>query len=277
MVASTMRKKTLVWLTVPGWILFVFAGYLSISSAIRSGSEPSIQCFPGFCIFEGSLEAELIGFAASVLLTIACIGILIVQARQRQWVWFVLTIIFSYICMSIYLITVSESPSSKEVGYWQAPPQHQSPRLKKKTLVTLLILGTALLVIAVSVTFIVYRITSALPCSSDCTSADAALWKNPGFVALVVLLIASYLTSIALGIFVCAGSLIKQIVQRQWVWFTCTLLFGFIPILGAIYILIYLIAVPEMSQPILPAYTPVYQPAPPYQPYSLIWRNPSEE
>lgn len=289
-----MRKKMFVWLIILGWILFVFAGYLSISRAIGSGSEPSIQCYPGLCIFQGSLEAELVGFAASALLTVAWIGILVIQARQRQWPWFVLTIIFGYICMSIYLIAVPEAPSSKEVGYWQAPPEQQSPRLKKKTFVILFILSVALLVIAVGDFFILYNVPGALQCSSNCTSTDAQLWRNPGFVAIVIVLVASAFTSIVLSFVVCVGSLVKQILQRQWVWFACTLIFGFIPILSRLYILIYLIFAPEMSQsvspkyqpsPSYPPYSPVlpyqpvasYPPVPPYPPYSPMGHSPSEE
>jgi len=44
------------------------------------------------------------------------------------------------------------------------------------------------------------------------------------------------------------SALVKQVKQQQWAWFICTLLFGFFPIFGDIYMLIYLITVPETSQ-----------------------------
>lgn len=138
------------------------------------------------------------------------------------------------------LITVPEAPSSDVVGYRQAPLQQQVSWPRKKTIVILFILSFAIFVISFSI-------------------VTPPIWKNNPIILTASGL--SFLISIALYIITCIVLLIKQAKQRQWIWFVCTLIFGFIPVLGGIYTLIYLIAAPEMSQPVRLIYVPVYQQA----------------
>lgn len=84
-------------------------------------------------------------------------------------------------------------------------------------------------------------------CSPNCTPSE--LLKVPVLLIGSIVLGGCYLASFGLGIAVVISALVKQARQQQWVWFVCTLFFGFFPAFGDIYMLIYLIAVPDIPQP----------------------------
>lgn len=127
--------------------------------------------------------------------------------------------------------------------------------MRKKIVVILFILSNAFFaacLIDVAVTSILASPVIS-SCSPNCTSQD--LLGVPTILIGAIVLGTCYVVSLLLGITVSLSALIKQAKQQQWTWFVCTLLFGFLPIFGDIYLLIYLIAVPEISQqhpPLLP-------------------------
>ncbi|HEX4204421.1 MAG TPA: hypothetical protein VHZ51_09535, partial [Ktedonobacteraceae bacterium] len=62
---------------------------------------------------------------AFVAFTIGWIGALINLARLREWTWFVLTILFSVVCLIVYLFAGPEaSPTLKNPQMYEMPPEH---------------------------------------------------------------------------------------------------------------------------------------------------------
>ena len=106
-----MRKKTMVTLFIAGSVLevlaFVFAmiSVVAMSSSCSNGSCASAPASAVFLI----VLAVICSIAGTVLLAISWIGVLIKQAQRQQWVWFILTILFSYVTMIIYWIAVPEN------------------------------------------------------------------------------------------------------------------------------------------------------------------------
>ncbi len=85
------------------------------------------------------------------------------------------------------------------------------------------------------------------------------------------------LGGLVLGVISWIGILVKQAQQKQWTWFTWSLILGILlPIISSIFQLIYLLVVPETPVPDTPApgYMPGYQQISPYQPYPLITQYP---
>jgi hypothetical protein len=138
-----MRKKTLVILFILEMMLS-FLAFLALIPTIAL-----IQCINGVCtslpgpaILRLVLGSLLI-LAGSVLHIIVWIGMLMKQAKQQQWTWFICTFLLGRICILIYLIKIPETPqsvlSAYAPGYQQAsqyqsyspmmqsPPQEQVP------------------------------------------------------------------------------------------------------------------------------------------------------
>jgi hypothetical protein len=127
--------------------------------------------------------------------------------------------------------------------------------MRKKTLVILFILSNAVFVVGLVDIFVANILAAPVVshCTTSCTSSD--LLRDPSLLIGSVVLVVCYAVSLVLGITVLIGALVKQAKQQQWAWFVCTFLFGFLPLFGDIYLLIYLVAVPETPQqqpPLLP-------------------------
>ena len=66
----------------------------------------------------GVMSGMLVGFgiaiafllAGGIIELVGRIGMLIKQAKQQQWAWFVCTLLLGWICMLIYLIVWPETP-----------------------------------------------------------------------------------------------------------------------------------------------------------------------
>lgn len=131
--------------------------------------------------------------------------------------------------------------------------------MRKKTLVTLTLIGVGLYIVGISIIVLtsVLLASTFSACAPDCSSPPAGIIV--GFIISYLMIIAASIVSIVAWI----GMLIKQAKQQQWGWFVCTLLLGYIPMI------IYLIAVPEAPNPLMPVYyVPAPgQPYPPMQPY----------
>jgi hypothetical protein len=104
-----MRKKTLVWLTVLGSILFV----VSFIAMIIGVAERSVAL---------TALPEIAMFPAGVLVMVAWIGMLVIQAKQGQWSWFVCNLIFGWFTMILYLIIVPEMPEPVQPTYMSPYP-----------------------------------------------------------------------------------------------------------------------------------------------------------
>ena len=106
-----MRKKTLVILYLLGLVL-ASLGLVSelITSLATCPTSTASTCIsvPGLAILVIVLGIISSG-AGIVLVIIAWVRILMKQAQQQQWTWFVWTLIFSWIAMAIYLIKVPET------------------------------------------------------------------------------------------------------------------------------------------------------------------------
>jgi hypothetical protein len=124
-----MRKKTLVILYTIGSVLSVLALIAEIPIIVWS-----VQCSNGTSVCAGLPIPAILGIvlaalfilAGSVLLLIAWIGMLVKQAKQQQWTWFICTILFSWIAMLIYLIKVPEVKQPPMVAYPVMPQPYAS-------------------------------------------------------------------------------------------------------------------------------------------------------
>lgn len=85
------------------------------------------------------MSGMLVGFGIAIALLLAGgiieligrIGMLIKQAKQQQWTWFVCTLLLGWVCMLIYLIVWPETPqpvmpTSVYVPQYQPMPPYQS-------------------------------------------------------------------------------------------------------------------------------------------------------
>lgn len=133
--------------------------------------------------------------------------------------------------------------------------------MRKKTLVWLTSLGSI---------FVVVYVVAMLMVDVNNGNGLVVLLSFPLFLAGWVMLVVAWI-----------GMMVVQAKQGQWGWFVCNLIFGWFTMV------LYLMIVPEMSEPIRPTYMPPYQPISPYQPYQQpmspyqpyppMERNPSEE
>lgn len=126
-----MRKKTLVTLTLTSAGLYVVGISIIILTSVLlastlSGCSPDCSSPPAGIIV-GFIISYLMIIAASIVSIVAWIGMLIKQAKQQQWGWFVCTLLFGYITMIIYLIAVPEVQELMPVYYVPAPGQPYPP------------------------------------------------------------------------------------------------------------------------------------------------------
>ena len=114
-----MRKKTIAILFGIGFGLGVVASifYFGGIAAMINNTASCHYSTYSTCstpMQGGSLGLLLVGgllaLGAGVLSTIAWVAILIKQAQRQQWAWFVCTLLFSSICMLIWLIVEPEVP-----------------------------------------------------------------------------------------------------------------------------------------------------------------------
>lgn len=108
-----MRKKTIVLLFSVGFgLYFLGAMAVMVSAVILSSAQQGCvpNCDPAsttglvFLIVMSGL-ASLAGY---IMFMIAWIATLVKQAQRKQWAWFVCTLLFSGICMLIWLIVEPE-------------------------------------------------------------------------------------------------------------------------------------------------------------------------
>jgi hypothetical protein len=143
--------------------------------------------------------------------------------------------------------------------------------MRKKTLVRLYILANALFAAAL-IDVVVANILDA-SVLSHCTASTCTplyLLKMPPFLIASIILVGCYGCSFIVGGIVVIATLIKEAQYQRWVWFFCTLFLGFFPIFGDIYLLVYLLAVPEAPQFSARTDEQGYQRFPPYPPYPPI-------
>jgi len=116
-----MRKKTLVILYLLGLALALLA--LAISIAVIFFQCPTSTCpsLPGPAIL-GVVLAGILTVAGTVLIAIVWIRILIIQAQQQQWTWFVWTLLFGWVTVLLYLIKVPETPQIAAQAQVPLPP-----------------------------------------------------------------------------------------------------------------------------------------------------------
>lgn len=264
-----MQRKKIKILFIWGIVLVLLGiiPLLFLNGLIQSSCPNRVCTSPPASAVLVLMLAVVLNVAGYVLLIIAWIGMLRKQAKEQQWRWFVCTLLFSFFCMLIYLIMVPETPLAYVPRYQQSLQHLFSWLIEKKTIVILFSLSIALFVVAIIGLVVVNM--PALSCSPNGISVEPM--KSSGCLTGTIVIAASYFTSIILGLIVLVGSLVKQAKQGQWVWFGFTLFLGFIPLLGGIFILIYLIAVREAAPYIASAYVPRYQQALQQQSSSPIW------
>jgi hypothetical protein len=96
---------------------------------------------------------------------------------------------------------------------------------------------------------------------------------GPLIAAIIGVLV--FLGGFVLGVVSWIGILVMQAQQKQWAWFTWSLILGILlPIISSIFQLIYLLVIPETPVPGAPGYVPGNQQISPYQPYPPIMQYP---
>lgn len=130
-----MRRKTLAILTFIslGFVLvtLVASTIVTAATAVYCSSPNPNDCppptlppsAPPLALMIVSGLGEVLMVAAGVLLIITWIGALIKQAKQQQWAWFVCTLLFSPLCLWIYLLAVPEAPKALKLISTQPAPQ----------------------------------------------------------------------------------------------------------------------------------------------------------
>lgn len=123
-----MKKKTLRSLFIWGTITFILAlviAFVIFSPMVFTPQQcPSNTCMPGAM---GLIIYFVTCLVCFVLNFIAYIGMLVKQAKQQQWGWFVCTFLFGWPCMLVYLIAVPEEAPVHVPEYQQAPQQPYWP------------------------------------------------------------------------------------------------------------------------------------------------------
>ncbi|MGZ3611021.1 MAG: hypothetical protein ACXWPS_18675 [Ktedonobacteraceae bacterium] len=107
--------------------------------------------------------------------------------------------------------------------------------MRKKTLVTLFIVGSLLEILA-----FVFWIISIVTLSSNCSNGTCTSAPTSGIFLIFLAGICSLVGTVLLAIS-WIGVLNKQAQRQQWAWFVCTILFSYVTMI------IYWIAVPESS------------------------------
>lgn len=137
--------------------------------------------------------------------------------------------------------------------------------MRKRTIVILFSLAFGIGLVGV-ITIIISSVIFASMCGPNCGADGVPTPTGPLIAVIIGLLI--FLGGFVLGVVSWIGILVKQAQQKQWAWFTWSLILGILlPIISGIFQLIYLLSVPETPAPGTPGYMPGYQQVPPYQPY----------
>ena len=108
---SLYRKKTLIILYLLGLALVslgLVSELITVLTICPTSTASTCISVPGPAILVVVL-GSISSLAGLVLFVIAWIRTLMKQAQRQQWTWFVWTLIFSWITMAIYLITVPET------------------------------------------------------------------------------------------------------------------------------------------------------------------------
>ena len=132
-----MRKRTIGILYVLSIVMgLVGAGLILAGLAGSTFSNPSTPYSVGSQVATlGNPALFVAGVAIAVLAgiphLIAWIGALVNLARLQQWVWFVLMLLFSSICLLVYLIAGPTTPAAPQNPSYaprpdQPPPGYQS-------------------------------------------------------------------------------------------------------------------------------------------------------
>ncbi len=123
-----MRKKTIAILFGLGFGIAVvatlfYAGGIAVFASAASSCDYSSYSTCDTSAESGGVVLTVLGgllyLAGAVLTTISWIAILIKQAQRQQWAWFVCTLLFSGICMLIWLIVEPEVPQVAYVPVYQ--------------------------------------------------------------------------------------------------------------------------------------------------------------
>lgn len=148
-----MRKNTLWFLLALSALLLIigiisyFLTIIPFLMAARPASSPnasqSLATFP----VAGFVFTFLCFTASGVVELVGRIGMLIKQAKQQQWAWFVCTLLFGWICQLIYLIvwpqplrsvaaiqkhTPQRRPVQPQQHHSAQPQQHRSAQPQRK-------------------------------------------------------------------------------------------------------------------------------------------------
>lgn len=139
--------------------------------------------------------------------------------------------------------------------------------MRKKTIMILFILSTVLGMGDI-IGFVVLSILTVASCVSNCNSFDPARIADGSLLDLLLASLGLLFAAVGELLYLIAwiGSLVKQGKQQQWGWFTANLISWFLGV-GWIYMVVYLIAVPETSMSTTSAYMPLRQPVQPYSAY----------
>ena len=123
-----MRKKTIAILFGLGIGLAVVATFFYVGGGITMANASASCDYSTYSTCNtagesGGVALMLVGgllyLGGAVLSTIAWIAVLIKQAQRQQWAWFVCTLLFSSICMLIWLIVEPEVPKVQYVPVYQ--------------------------------------------------------------------------------------------------------------------------------------------------------------
>lgn len=122
-----MRKKTIAILFGIGFGVAIVASFFYIGGVFALASTAANCDYSSYSYCDtspvGDVALLLIGgllyLAGGILSTIAWIAVLIKQAQRQQWAWFVCTLLFSGICMLIWLIVEPEVPQVRYAPVYQ--------------------------------------------------------------------------------------------------------------------------------------------------------------
>jgi drug/metabolite transporter (DMT)-like permease len=128
-VGPPMRKKTIGILLILSTVMFIVGIILFVLVIVGSPSvyNPStgsneITSISNLPLFITSIVLYVL---ALVTFFIGWIGALINLARLREWTWFVLTLLFSFVCVIVYLFAGPEAaPTLKYPQMYEMPPEH---------------------------------------------------------------------------------------------------------------------------------------------------------
>lgn len=112
-----MSKKTM-WILCILSLALIIIGFVAYVATIGSLVTSSIAATPDSPPSPPNLNGMLAGFgiafvfllAGGIVELVGRIGMLIRQAKQQQWAWFVCTLLLGWVCMLVYLIVWPETP-----------------------------------------------------------------------------------------------------------------------------------------------------------------------